>query len=94
MAWGDCVTGLVRSQLYHKPVKGLWGSLAMFLTCLIISLAFIHPFWIGLVVSSVATVTEYTCGDVGILTKIDDNFAIPITSFVTLFGLLALTGRL
>ena len=94
MAWGDCVTGLVRSQLYHRAVKGLWGSLAMFVTCIIIAWAFIHPFWIGLAASGVATVTEYTCGDVGLIKKIDDNLAIPVMSFITLFGLLALTGRI
>jgi dolichol kinase len=94
MAWGDCVTGLVRSQLYQKPVKGLWGSLAMLTTCLIISYAFIHPFWIGPAVSIVATVTEYSCGDVGLITILDDNLAIPVASFVALFGLLAITGRL
>jgi len=69
----------VRSQLYHRPVKGLWGSLAMFITCLIISFAFIHPFWIGLSVSIVATFTEYACGDVGLIKILDDNLAIPIT---------------
>ena len=93
MAWGDGVTGLVRSRLYHKPAKGLWGSLAMFITCLIISFIFIHPFWIGLSVSIVATVTEYACGDVGLITRLDDNLAIPVASFVTLFALLAATGR-
>lgn len=94
MAWGDCVTGLVRSQLYHRAVKGLWGTLAMAVTCVSIAWAFIHPFWIGLTAAAVATVTEYLCGDVGLITKLDDNLAIPLTSFATLFGLLAITGRI
>jgi phytol kinase len=94
MAWGDCVTGLIRSQLYHRAVKGLWGSLAMFATCVIIAWAFIHPFWIGLIAAVIATITEYVCGDVGIVKKLDDNLAIPLTSFAVLFGLLAITGRI
>jgi dolichol kinase len=94
MAWGDCVTGLVRSQVYRKAVKGLWGTAAMAVTCVIIAWAFIHPFWIGLAAAGVATVTEYACGDVGIIRMLDDNLAIPFTSFAALFGLLALTGRI
>ena len=94
MAWGDCVTGLVRSQVYHKAVKGLWGTLAMAVTCLIIAWAFIHPFVIGLAATAVATLTEFVCGDVGIIKKLDDNLAIPFTSFAVLFGLLAATGHL
>jgi dolichol kinase len=37
MAWGDCVTGLIRAQVYGRPVKGLWGSAAMLIVCLGIS---------------------------------------------------------
>jgi len=94
MAWGDCVTGLVRSQFYHQAVKGAWGTLAMFITCVIIAWAFIHPFWIGLVAAAAATVTEFVSGDVGFIKKLDDNLAIPLVSFAILFGLLGLTGRL
>jgi len=94
MAWGDCVTGLVRSQFYHRAVKGAWGTLAMAVTCVIIAWAFIHPFIIGFASAAVATVTEYLCGDTGIIKKIDDNLAIPLMSFASLFGLLALTGRI
>lgn len=94
MAWGDCVTGIVRSQVYHRAVKGLWGSVAMLLTCLVIAWCFIHPFWIGLIGAVMATLAEWSCGDVGIIKKLDDNLMIPIVSFATIFGLLALTRRL
>ncbi|MBA7677580.1 hypothetical protein ES703_85839 [subsurface metagenome] len=91
MAWGDMITGIVRSQVYGRPVKGLWGSVAMLATCLVISAAFIQPFWVGAVASLVATVTEWACGDVGVI-KLDDNLMIPLTSCVTVFGILALMG--
>lgn len=97
MAWGDCVTGLVRSQIYGRAVKGFWGSVAMFLTCLVISWAFIKPFWIGAIASSVATVVEITSGDVSpvpFLRWLDDNFAIPVASAIVIFGLLAMRGGL
>jgi phytol kinase len=94
MAWGDAVTGLVRSQIYHKPVKGLWGSLAMLLTCLPIAWAFISPFWIGAVASVVATATEWAFGNTGIIKWGDDNWAIPLTSLGTVMGLFAFTGNL
>jgi dolichol kinase len=94
MAWGDCVTGLVRSQIYGKAVKGLWGSAAMLVACLIIAWAFITPFWIGAIGAVIATVTEWACGDVGLLKWADDNWAIPIVSCAVIFGLLAATGAL
>ena len=88
MAWGDGVTGIIRSQIYGKAVKGIWGSVAMLIACLVIAWAFIQPFWIGAVGAVVATVTEWACGDVGIFKWADDNWGIPIVSFAVVFGLL------
>ena len=92
MAWGDMITGIVRSQVYGRPVKGLWGSVAMLATCLVIAGAFIQPFWVGVVAALVATITEWACGDVGIIKCLDDNLMIPLTSCATVFGILALIG--
>ncbi len=97
MAWGDSVTALVRYKVYGRAVKGLWGSVAMFITCLIIALAFVHPFWLGAVVAFAATLAEWSCGDVSkvkLLRGIDDNIGIPVVSLATLFGILALIGGL
>ncbi len=97
MAWGDCVTGIVRSQIYGRAVKGFWGSVAMFAACLIIAWAFITPFWVGAVGAVVATIVEATSGDISpvkFLRWLDDNLAIPIVSAVTIFGILALIGGL
>lgn len=97
MAWGDCVTGIVRSQIYGRAVKGLWGSVAMFITCLIIAGCFIEPFWVGAVTALVATITEWACGDVSKVKWLrwaDDNLMIPLTSCATVFGVLALIGGL
>lgn len=93
MAWGDCITGLIRSQVYGKAVKGFWGSVGMFAACLIIAWCFIEPFWIGAVGALVATITEWACGDIGII-KLDDNLMIPLVSCATVFGILALIGAL
>jgi len=94
MAWGDCVTGVVRSQVYGRAVKGFWGSVAMFGTCLIIAWCFIEPLWVGLVTAVVATITEWACGDVGIIKPLDDNLMIPLTSCATVFGILGSIGAL
>lgn len=91
MAWGDCITGLIRSQVYGKAVKGFWGSVGMFGTCLIIAWCFIEPFWVGAVGALVATATEWACGDIGII-KVDDNLMIPLVSSAAVFGILALMG--
>jgi len=94
MAWGDGVTGLVRSQVYQRPVKGLWGSLAMFGVCLSVSWVFIEPFWIGAVASVVAVIGEWAFGDYGVLKWADDNWAIPLVSMATILGLMASLGKL
>ena len=97
MAWGDMVTGIVRSQVYGRPVKGLWGSLAMLATCLVISWALIQPFWVGALAALVATTTEWACGDVSAIKWLrwaDDNLMIPLTSCATIFIILALTGEI
>jgi len=95
MSWGDCCTGIIRSQVYGKAVKGLWGSVAMFITCLIIAWCFIEPLWVGAVTALVATITEWACGDVSKVKWLrwaDDNLMIPLTSCATVFGILALVG--
>jgi phytol kinase len=94
MAWGDGVTGLVRSQVYHRPVKGLWGSLAMLIVCLVISWIFIKPFWIGAAASVAAVITEWAFGDYGFFKWADDNWAVPLVSLGAILGLMALTGNL
>ncbi len=94
MAWGDSATSLVRYKVYGKAVKGFWGSVAMFITCLIIAWAFVHPFWLGAVVALTATIAEWACGDVGVIKAVDDNIGIPIVSLATLFGILTLIGGL
>jgi phytol kinase len=87
MAWGDGVTGLVRSQIYHKAQKGFWGSVAMLAVCLTVSWLLIRPFWIGAVVSAVAVGVEWSFGDNGKIKWADDNWAIPLISLGVLLGL-------
>jgi phytol kinase len=93
MAWGDGVTGLVRSQVYKRPVKGLWGSLAMLAVCLVVSWVFIQPFWAGAAVSLVAVAVEWSFGDNGIIKWADDNWAVPLFSMGVLLGLIAALGK-
>lgn len=94
MSWGDMVTGVVRSQVVGRAEKHWSGSIAMFIACLIIALCFIEPFWVGAVTALVATITEWACGDVGIIKPLDDNLMIPLVSCAAVFGMLALIGGL
>ncbi len=88
MGGGDAITGIVRSQVYHKEIKGNWGSLAMLLSCLALAY-FIHPYFIGAVGAVVATLAEK-------FTKttrfIDDNLTIPLSSALVM-GLLYFLTR-
>ena len=57
MAFGDSITGIVRSAIYKREVKGIWGSVAMLIVCL--GVAALYPiYWIGAVGAVVATVAE------------------------------------
>ncbi len=94
MAWGDGITGLVRWKLYNRPIKGLWGSLAMFCTCLVIAWVFVRPVWIGVVASLLATITERIFGEYGYLKWGDDNWAIPLISAIVMLSLLASIGAI
>ena len=64
----------------------------MLCVCLVISAFFIRPFWIGVVASVAAVFTERLFGEYGIFKWGDDNWAIPVTSMITILGLMAING--
>jgi len=76
MGAGDAITGLIRSKIYGKEVKGAWGSLGMFVTCLILAY-YLQPYWIGMAGAVTAVIVERFTP-----TKqfIDDNLTIPLAS--------------
>lgn len=83
MAWGDMITGLVRSHVYRREVKGNWGSVAMIGVCLLIAY-FFKPYWIGLSGAVAATLVErFTPISKGL---IDDNWTIVISSLAVMVG--------
>ena len=85
MGGGDAVTGLVRSHVYHKEVKGWWGSAGMLVSCLILAY-FIKPYWVGAAGAVAATIAErYTKTH----QWYDDNLTIPLVSALVM-GLLYL----
>lgn len=57
MAWGDMVTGLIRSRFYGREVKGNWGSLGMLAACLLVATLF-SPYWVAAIGAVVATLAE------------------------------------
>ena len=76
MGGGDAVTGLIRSKVYGREVKGGWGSLGMLATCLILAY-FIQPYWIGAAGAVTAVIAERFTKT----TKYcDDNLTIPLAS--------------
>lgn len=81
MALGDSVTGIVRSRLYGKEVKGNWGSAAMVFVCLVVAY-FFKPYWIGATGAVVATLVErFTPLSHG---WIDDNWTIVLASLAVM----------
>lgn len=76
MGAGDAITGLIRSRVYGREVKGLWGSAGMLITCLVLAY-FIQPYWLGVCGAVAATLAEK-------FTKtshyVDDNLTIPLSS--------------
>ena len=84
MAWGDCVTGLIRAKIYGKEVKGNWGSIGMLITCLLVGFLF-TPYWIAVCGAVVATLAEKYSGLSR--TWVDDNWVIIVSSLLVM-GLL------
>jgi len=80
MGGGDAITGLIRSRIYHKEVKGNWGSLGMLITCLILAY-FMKPYYVGLAGAVTATLVERFTPTTHF---IDDNLTIPLCSFAVM----------
>lgn len=76
MGGGDAITGLIRSRVYGREIKGNWGSIGMLITCLILAY-FIIPYWIGAVGAAIATLAERFTKTTA---HIDDNLTIPLAS--------------
>ncbi len=88
MGGGDAITGLIRSRVYGREVKGNWGSLGMLITCLVLAY-FIQPYWIGAVGAVTATLVERFTKT----TKyVDDNLTIPLSSALVMGLLITLGG--
>lgn len=83
MGAGDAVTGLIRSKVYGREVKGVIGSIGMLVVCLTLAY-FIEPYWVGVAGAITAVIAEK-------VTKtsrfVDDNLTIPIFSALVM-GLL------
>lgn len=76
MGAGDAITGLIRSRVYGREVKGNWGSVGMLATCLILAY-FIEPYWIGAAGAVTAVIVERFTPTKHFL---DDNLTIPLAS--------------
>lgn len=86
MAWGDMLTGIVRSRFYGREVKGNLGSAAMIIVCLVVAY-FFQPYFIGAVGAVVATLAErFTPLSRGIW---DDNWTIVLSSLLVMAVLYA-----
>ncbi len=84
MAWGDMLTGIIRSRVYRREVKGNLGSVAMIVVCLLIAYLF-KPYWIGVAGAVVATLVErFTPLSHGFW---DDNWTIVVSSLLVMGGL-------
>jgi len=76
MGGGDAVTGLIRSKVYGREVKGVIGSIGMLVVSLTLAY-FIEPYWVGVAGAITATLAEkYT----KTTRYVDDNLTIPLSS--------------
>lgn len=81
MAWGDMLTGLIRSRFYGREVKGNWGSVGMLGVSLLVAYLF-TPYWIGAAGAVSATAIErFTPLSRGIW---DDNWTIVLGSLMVM----------
>ena len=90
MGAGDAITGLIRSKVYGREVKGNYGSLGMLITCLVLAY-FIQPYWIGVLGAVTAVIAEkYTRTS----KYVDDNLTIPLSSALVMALLYIYLGGL
>lgn len=76
LAWGDGVTGVVRSLVYKRRNKGIWGNLAMFVVCVSLGLLMNGRVgYAGLIGAVFASVVEK-------FERVDDNISIPFGSAI------------
>jgi len=81
MAWGDCLTGLIRSHFYGREVKGNLGSIGMLLFSLVIATLF-APYWIAACGAVAATVAErFTPLSRGLW---DDNWSVTLLALTAM----------
>jgi len=89
MAWGDMLTGLIRSKIYGREVKGNWGSLGMLVVCLSVGILF-TPYWIAACGAMVGTLAErFTPMSRGFW---DDNWTIIVSSLIVMVLLITYGG--
>ncbi len=75
MSIGDGITGIIRNYVYHKRIKGFWGSIGMLIFSTIIGYFLLSiP---GLISGVIATVVERLKG-------LDDNISVPVITFIVL----------
>lgn len=82
LSLGDGAAGIVRSMVYQRPSKGLWGSAACLAVCLPFSVL-VAPFWFGVAGAVAFTAAEWLCGDTGVI-HLDDNLAGPVSATVAM----------
>lgn len=83
LGFGDAITGVARSVIYKREVKGVAGSLAMLAICSLLSLL-VEPHWIGLAGAVTATFFERVTTATA---HWDDNAALTFSSTIVM-GLL------
>jgi len=76
LAWGDGLTGIVRSLVYKKRNKGVWGNIAMFLVCITLGILMNGRVgYAGIIGALFASVVEK-------FERVDDNISIPFGSAI------------
>lgn len=76
LAWGDGLTGIVRSFVYKKRNKGIWGTVAMFAVCMVLGILMNgrvgYAAFVGGAFASIIEKCE----------AVDDNISIPFGSAI------------
>lgn len=90
MGAGDSITGIIRSKIYNREMKGWWGSLGMLATCLLLA-SFYRPYWVGAIGVLAAVLAEKFTKTTAF---VDDNLTVPIVSFIVMGALSAYFGYL